>query len=392
MARPPQADWESVFGFSSDPTPGDPEILEKLASEYRSISNDAQSAHSVVARLDSDELGEGKSMEALRTQLKELPTQVGKLQSSYEAAADAVAKYALRLRDSQDQADRALERGREAKQRLDSAIAVASAASAHLKSLDNAQAPPPDDEAARSNARRALADAQQADQSAAQSVESAQADLEAARLLALDAQELRTSDAGVAKRELEEAEGEAVKGKSFWDKIGDILNQVFSIIGTVLGVIAMFVAGPIGVALAIGAVIFGAASLGLTIAKGADTGHWDIVGIVLGVVGLAAGGIAVFAGKGIGALGKVGLGQWIKNLFKKWYPSEVFTAPPVIELDLIGGGASVIIPPTVVVGGRPALSTLDGILNGLGLLTGIGGLIYGPIEFTGNAPGGSVDA
>jgi hypothetical protein len=391
MARPPQADWESVFGFSSDPTPGDPDILEKLASEYRSISNDAQSAHSVVARLDSDELGEGKSMEALRTQLKELPTQVGKLQSSYEAAADAVAKYALRLRDSQDQADRALERGREAKQRLDSAIEVASAASAHVKSLDNAQAPPPDDEAARSNARRALADAQQADQSAAQSVESAQADLEAARLLALDAQELRTSDAGVAKRELEEAEGEAVKGKSFWDKIGDILNQVFSIIGTVLGVIAMFVAGPIGVALAIGAVIFGAASLGLTIAKGADTGHWDIVGIVLGVVGLAAGGIAVIAGKGIGALGKVGLGQWIKNLFKKWYPSEVFTEAPWIEM-APGGGWVSHIPPTVVVGGRPPLSLIDGILNGLGLITGIGGLIYGPIEFTGNAPGGSVDA
>ena len=57
MARPPQADWESVFGFSADPTPGDPEILEKLASEYRSISNDAQSAHSVVARLDSAAAG-----------------------------------------------------------------------------------------------------------------------------------------------------------------------------------------------------------------------------------------------------------------------------------------------------------------------------------------------
>ncbi|NUP44294.1 MAG: hypothetical protein HOY76_46545 [Streptomyces sp.] len=391
MARPPLADWESVFGFSSDPTPGDPEILERLASEYRSISNDAQSAHSVVARLDSDELGEGKSMEKLRTQLKELPTQVGKLQSSYEAAADAVAKYAISLRESQDQADRALERGREAKQRLDSAIEVASAASAHVKSLDGAEPPPPDDEAARSNARRAMADAKEAESSAAQSVESAQAELEAARLLAVDAQELRTSDAGVAKRQLEEAEGEAVKGKSFWDKIGDILNQVFSIIGTVLGVIAMFVAGPIGVALTIGALVFGAASLGLTIGKGADTGHWDIVGIVLGVVGLAAGGIGVIAGKGIGALGKVGLGQWIKNLFKKWYPSEVFTEAPWIEM-LPGGGWASHIPPTVVVGGRPPLSLIDGILDGLGLITGIGGLIYGPIEFTGNAPGGSVDA
>ncbi|MEU6845328.1 hypothetical protein ABZ930_25965 [Streptomyces sp. NPDC046716] len=392
MARPPLADWETVFGLSEDPTPGDAEILEQLASEYRSISHDAQSAHSVVTRLVADELGEGRSMEQLRTQLGELPGQVGKLQESYEAAADAVAKYAVRLRDHQDQADRALERGRDAKQRLDSATEVASAASAHVKRLDGAEPPPPDDEAARSSARRALADARQAENEAARSVDSAESDLEAARLLAVDAQELRTSDAGVAKRELEEAESEAVAGKTWWEKFGDILNMVFSIIGTVLGVIAMFVAGPLGIALAIGSILFGAASLGLTIRKGVETGSWDVVGIVLGVIGLAAGGISVLSGfKGVGSLGKVNLGQWVKNWFSGWKPAQVFTEAPHIELNPLGG-VSVFVPPLKPVGGPPALSLLDGILDTVGLATGIGGLIYGPLSFTGNAPDGAVEA
>lgn len=399
MARPPQADWESVFGFPDDPTPGDPEILEELASEYRSVSHDAQSAQSVVSRIDSQELGEGKSMEKLRSQLSELPVQVGKLQSSYEAAADAIAKYADSLREHQEKADRALDLGREAKQRLDSATLVAAAASAQVQSLDNAEAPPPDDQEARSSARRAMAGAQQAESEAAQSVESAEADLEAARMLAVDAQELRASDAGLAKRELEEAEGEAVEGKSFWDRIGDALNLAFSVIGAVLGVLAMFVAGPIGIALAVGGIVLGAASLGLTIAKGADTGEWDVAGIVLGLLGLAVGGASWLKGfKGVGGLGKVGLAQWFKNLFKSWSPWEirVFETPPQIPLiDFVNGGipGPIPIPTGVITGGLPPkLSTAEAVFDALGLTTAVGGVIYSIVEFLGLADDGKVHA
>ncbi|WP_425825872.1 hypothetical protein [Streptomyces fractus] len=392
MTRPPLADWETVFGFSEDPTPGDPETLEKLAAEYRSVSHDAQSAHSVVARLDSDELGEGRSMEKLRTQLGELPKQVGKLQSSYEAAADAIAQYAVRLKESQHQADRALDKGRDAKERLDSATDVAAAASAHVKHLDGAEPPPPDDQEARGSALRALADAREAEGEAARSVESAEADLEAARMLAVDARELRTSDAGVAKRALEDAEGEAVEGKSFWDRIGDLLNTIFSVIGTVLGVIAMFISGPVGIALAIGSVVFGAASLGMTIGKGFDTGKWDIPSLVLGAVGLAAGGFSVLSGfKGVGGVAKVGLGDWIKNLFT-WKPTQVFINAPQIELDFLAGAARVVGTATRPAAPAPALSVLEGILDGLGLTTGIAGLIYGPLGLAGKVPGGTVEA
>lgn len=193
MARPPLSEWEDVFGFTEDPTPGDPEILEQLASEYRKVSHDADDAGSVVSRLDSKDLGEGKSMEELRNKLGELPDQVGRLQSSYEKAAAAVKEYATRLRESQEQADKALRDGREAKDRLASAVEVATAAGAKVTGLDNAEAPPPDDEAAKSSARRAMADAKAEQDDAVRSVESAEADLEAARRLALDARELRVS-------------------------------------------------------------------------------------------------------------------------------------------------------------------------------------------------------
>ncbi|MFG2895347.1 putative T7SS-secreted protein [Streptomyces sp. NPDC048248] len=384
MARPPQADWETVFGFSEDPTPGDPEILEQLASEYRSISHDAESAHSVVSRLDSDELGEGKSMEALRTQLSELPKQVGKLHSSYEAAADAVAKYATRLRESQDQADRALDKGRDAKQRLDSATEVASAASAHVKSLDNAEAPPPDDEAARSSARRALADAQQADNEAAQSVEAAEAELEAARLLAVDAQELRTSDAALAKRELQDAEDEAVTAKSWWEKIGDWINLAFSVVGAILGVVAMIVTGPLGLVIGGLSVLLGVGAVVMSIVKGAQTGEWDVFGIVTGVVGVVLGGFALAIGKGISAIGKVGLGQWFRNLF--WFMPTAEAAS--IEFDVLNGIGEVIetithIPP------QP-LSKLDAVISGIGLILSVGGFIYSIVDAFGKADGGKV--
>ncbi|MFI5664197.1 putative T7SS-secreted protein [Streptomyces sp. NPDC051684] len=393
MTRPPLAEWESVFGFSQDPTPGDPEILENLAAEYRSISHDAHSAHSVVSRLDSDELGEGESMEKLRTQLGELPKQVGKLHSSYEAAAAAVATYAGQLKETQDQADRALEKGREAKDRLDSATDVASAASAHVKRLDSAEQPPPDDQQARSSARTALADAREAESEAQRSVESAESDLEAARMLAVDAEELRTSDAGVAKRALEDAEGEAVEGKNFWDRIGDLLNSIFSVIGTVLGVIAMFISGPIGIALAIGSVVFGAASLGLTIGKGFDTGKWDIPSLVMGTVGLAAGGFSILKGYvGVGSLGKasVGIGDWVKNFFT-WKPTQVFVTAPQLELDVLAGAARVVNTATRPAAPAPALSVMEGILDGLGLATGIGGLIWG-LGLSGKVDGGIVQA
>ncbi|MFD6986325.1 hypothetical protein ACFWAX_37450 [Streptomyces sp. NPDC059956] len=308
MARPSLADWE-ILDLSEDPTPGEPEIIERLAGAYQTVSDDAESAFSVISRVQAQELGAGKSMEQLKTTLEELPNQVGALRDSYEKAAQALKDYAARLRDHQVRAGEALEKGREARSRLDSAIATASAATSLVTNLDNAAPPPPDDESAKAAARRALENARNEASSAQGAVDSAQADLDAARQLALDAQSVREADARTAVTRLEEAEDEAVKKKNFWDKLWDSIGSAFGIISAILGVISFLIPGLQGLSIALGlmSLVTGLVPLGINIARGAVTGNWDVVGIVLGTVGAAFGGIAlsgaiVAVGKGLQTL------------------------------------------------------------------------------------------
>ncbi|WP_306320172.1 MULTISPECIES: hypothetical protein [unclassified Streptomyces] len=379
--RPPLTEWESVFGLSEDPTPGDPDVLEQLASEYGTVSSDAQSAHSVVARMDSNELGEGESMEKLRGKLSELPTQTGKLQTSYEMASDAILKYADRLRESQGQADQALNQGRAAKDKLDAAIVVAAAASAHVAGLDLAEPPPPHDEEARSHARRAMTDAKMAQDEATRDVESAESELEAARMLAVDAQEIRTSDAAIAKRELEEATDEAVAAKAWWEKIGDWLNLAFSVVSAILGVIALIVTGPVALVIGGLSVALGVGSVIMSVVKGAQTGEWDIIGIVTGTIGSILGGVGLALGKGVSAIGKVGLGQWFKNLFR-YTPGA---GAERIEFDILDALGRV--TETATHFPKPILSKLDLFISGSGLFLGISGFIYSIVEAAGGAEG-----
>lgn len=308
MARPSVADWE-VLDLSEDPTPGSPEIIEKLAGEYRTTSDDAESAFSVISRVQAQELGAGQSMEKLKTTLEELPNQVGALRDSYEMAAQTLKDYATRLRDHQQRADEALEQGREARTQLDAAIATASAAGAHLTTLDNAAPPTPDDKSAKSAARQALETARREANSAQGEVDSARANLDAARRLALDAQSVREADARTAVTKLEEAEDEAVKKKNFWDKLWDDIGSAFGIISAILGVISFLIPGLQGLSIALGllSLVTGLVPLGINIARGAVTGNWDVVGIVLGTVGAAFGGVAlsgaiVAVGKGLQTL------------------------------------------------------------------------------------------
>lgn len=297
MARPAVSEWETVFGFSDDPTPGDPEMLGRLAGRYRQVANDAGDAYPIVKGLEDGQVGEGRAMDKLREKLGDLADQVEKLHSSYDKAASALKTYADRLGDHQSDADRALDRGRDAKERLERAMDLAADAGSVISSLDAADPIPPDDEDARREARRAMDDARR-DQSAAQgNADDAQGELDAARMLAEDARELRETDAAMAARALDEATGEAVPGKSLWEKIKDALKNALTFISAALGIIAMIIPGlqGIGLALTIGSLALGAASFGMTIAESIETGEWDILDIVLGSVGLLLGGAGIMA-------------------------------------------------------------------------------------------------
>lgn len=312
VIRPPVPEWE-VLDLSEDPAPGDPEILRKLADAYRGVSEDAESAYDVITRLRGQELGEGKSMEALRKVIDgDLPTQVGALRDSYETAAKAISAYVPQLEDHQRRADMALADGKDAKRRLDAAVALAASASAQVDSLNNAPDPPADDEVARARAKRDLETAQSGVASADASVATAQGDLDAAKHLANQVMELRQTDASAAATSMGEAQGQAVEEKNFWDKLWDTIGSVFGIISAVLGVLAFLVPGLQGLGLILGglSLVLGLIPLGINIARGAITGDWDIVGIALGVIGTAFGGFAWLRGIGsfFGSAGKAGGG------------------------------------------------------------------------------------
>ncbi|MCX4635123.1 DNA/RNA non-specific endonuclease [Streptomyces platensis] len=297
------SDWEDVFGFSDDPTPGDADMLGDLARQYRSVADNAGDALPLVSGLENNQVGEGKTMDKLRDKLGDLANQVRKLHSSYDQAAGALDTYVHSLRDQQRNADNALEKGREAKDRLESATDVVKAAGADISHLDG-QKHPPDDKEARASTRRALDEAHSKQSSAQAQADDAQADLDAARMLAEDARQVREEDAAVAAGKLDDARDESVDGYSLWDKIKKAFSKALAIISAVLGVLALLIPGlqGLGIALTIGAVVAGAASLGINMSIMAETGDWDIGEIVLGVVGLVAGGGALLKGvKGIGS-------------------------------------------------------------------------------------------
>lgn len=302
MARPAVSDWESVFGFEDDPTPGDPEVLGQLARSYRSVADNAGDALPLVSGLENKQVGEGKTMEKLRDKLGDLAKQVRKLHSSYDQAAGALDTYVHSLRDQQRNADNALEKGREAKERLASATEVVRAAGADISRLDGVTHPP-DDAEARASTRRALDEAHNKQSTAQAHADDAQADLDAARLLAEDARQVREEDAATAAQKLDDARSESVDGYSLWDKIKKALSTAFGIISAVLGVLAMLIPGlqGIGIALTIGSIVAGAVSLGINLSTMAETGEWNVLEIVLGVVGLVGGGAAAL--KGLGGIG-----------------------------------------------------------------------------------------
>ncbi|MGX1755379.1 hypothetical protein ACWIG5_00410 [Streptomyces lydicus] len=303
MARPAVSEWESVFGFSDDPTPGDAEVLGQLARSYRSVADNAGDALPLVSGLENQQVGEGKSMDKLRDKLGDLTEQVRKLHSSYDQAAGALDTYVHSLRDQQRNADNALEKGREAKERLASATEVVRAAGADIDRLD-AVTHPPDDHEARASTRRALDEAHSKQSTAQTHADDAQADLDAARLLAEDARRVREEDAATAAQRLDDAKDESVAGKSLWEKIRDKLSLALGIISGVLGVLAMLIPGlqGVGLALTIGSFVTGATAFGINISLSAESGEWSPLGIVLGSIGLFMGGAAVL--KGVGSIAK----------------------------------------------------------------------------------------
>jgi len=98
-----------ILGMSGDPTPGDPDQIDRLARDYEEIRDDAQTALRVLGRGGSLSQARGDSMTKLRGMLDSLPGKLQRTVTSFDTAAQAYRTYARVLRDQQTRIDTAMD-------------------------------------------------------------------------------------------------------------------------------------------------------------------------------------------------------------------------------------------------------------------------------------------
>jgi RHS repeat-associated protein len=340
MAGHRPSDWH-VLDLDKDPTPGDPQRVRTLAKHLHDFADDVSDALRLVKGMAGEGTlleWAGKSADVFKEDFADVPKNLKKLKKSYEMCGDALADFWPKLERAQSLADKALRKGREARDSLSSAQSrLASADSWVTRAGKEADKYKDDPTGSKSDAdkpdeakvRAATRDVQHAKsaQSKAQSdVSDAQDALAAAKKMAEDARKMRDEAAREAKSKIDEASDAGIQNRSWWEEVGDWFTDnwdtivaVCKVVVTVVGIVAMIIGGPI-----LGAIVLIAAAVVLAdtlykYSKG-QASLWDVglaaLDCIPGMKGLTTlGGLA----KGMKALGKTGLkgmAQGVRGLGK----------------------------------------------------------------------------
>lgn len=260
-------EWSRV-GFTGNPVTGNPGVVENITKELRALGDLAgRVSGGLDALLTKAEDGgfEGRTADALRTYVKdELKTFMANINRSFDMAADATARYARALGDSQDRAENA-------------ADTVAA-----LERVGGQPLPENDPEMTRArNEVDAETDAIQAE---AKILEDALR--EAARLVSRPVKKPK---------------------QSFWKRFVSTFFKVLEIVALVITLVAAVIGGPLGlVAFGLGAVLFAKALVDYA------TGNGNALSLGLAFLGIlfpstkgltTVGGLARMASSGGKALG-----------------------------------------------------------------------------------------
>ncbi|MFD4791596.1 putative T7SS-secreted protein, partial [Streptomyces sp. NPDC058459] len=207
-----------LLGMDSDPTPGDPELIQGIVKRYRDIGDAAERALSVVRKDGAISRGSGEAMDQLNARIgDDLPDKLTKTMTSYHDAAQAYSEYIPRLLDAQGSFDQAVDRAR----------AAAPRANQTPKQLG---ATPTDEAQAQALATQNVIDAGQAESSAARS-------------LAEQARTLRESAQRRCAEVLDRAAAEAVPERGIFQKIADFFKDfpfVQILLSLLIAVVAVF--------------------------------------------------------------------------------------------------------------------------------------------------------
>jgi RHS repeat-associated protein len=261
-----------------DPTPGDPQRVRTLAKTLHDFADDVSDALRLVKGMAGEGTlleWAGKSADVFKEDFADVPKNLKKLKKSYEMCGDALADFWPKLERAQSLADKALRKGREARDTLSSAQSrLASADSWVTRAGKEADKYKDDPTGSKSDAdkpdeakvRAATRDVQHAKsaQSKAQSdVSDAQDALAAAKKMAADARKMRDEAAREAKSKIDEASDAGIQNRSWWEEVGDWFTDnwdtivaVCKVVVAVVGIVAMIIGGPI-----LGAIVLIAAAV-----------------------------------------------------------------------------------------------------------------------------------
>ncbi|WP_031028550.1 RNase A-like domain-containing protein [Streptomyces sp. NRRL WC-3725] len=264
-----------LVGMDSDPTPGDPDLIQGVVQRYRDIGDAAEKALNVLKRDGTIAQGRGSAMDQLKQKIgDDLPDKLTKTATSYHDAAQAYSDYAPRLREAQDTFDRAVDRAR---------AAAPQAGQAPQQLGEN----PTDEQKA--EARRTQ-----------DAIDAGKSELNAAKGLAEQAKAMRQSAQRACADVLDRAAKEAIPERNVFQKIADffkdfpfvqiLLSLLVAVVSVFFPVAGLLLGGALFVLSQVSAIADGDFSLGDFL-----TG---LLGSVPGGALLKAGGVAVKAGAG----------------------------------------------------------------------------------------------
>ena len=289
-----------VVGRESDPVPGDPVRIRELAGRLTARAEDVERN---VGRLrglssgDGDLRMIGDYAEGFRSALRELPDELAKLGRAFRRCGSALSTFAGELDGARAKAGTALRRGQDAHDRFqgalreikallppDRSVAVASGLSLAEYAIESLTVGL--DEGLRAQVRAAARRGRLAD-----------ADRDLASRLANEAARLRGDAEVRCERGIRDAlAGSGIKNKAWWEKAWDWVSTPFRSwddfaafcrgAAMVLGIIAMFCTGPLGLVLVLAALAAGAIALANTIDRmrqgkaGWGDLAWDLLAMI----------------------------------------------------------------------------------------------------------------
>ncbi|MFC9505082.1 RHS repeat-associated core domain-containing protein [Streptomyces sp. NPDC057002] len=338
MAGHRPADWH-VLDLDKDPTPGDPQRVRTLAKQLHDFADDVSDALRLVKGMAGEGTlleWAGKSADVFKEDFADVPKNLKKLKKSYEMCGDALSDFWPKLERAQSLADKALIKGREARDNLSSAQSKLTSADSWVtragKEADKYKDDPtgsksdadkPDEAKVRA-ATRDVQHAKSAQSKAQSDVSDAQDALAAAKKMAADARTMRDEAAREAKSKIDEASDAGIQNRSWWEEVGDwfvdnwdTIVAVCKVVVAVVGIVAMIIGGPI-----LGAIVLIAAAVVLAdtlykYSKG-QASLWDVglaaLDCIPGMKGLTTLGKLATGAKALGKVGLKGMALGAKGL------------------------------------------------------------------------------